>query len=485
MAKIKYIAGSRFIMVDLPYQELLGYTPSYENQAIEMLKELVSFPTVAIRDLKTINNCANVLVEKMEAFGYKAKLYPTVSDGSPVVYAEKDVGAEKTLMFYHHYDVQPEDPIEAWDSSPWELTERNGRIYGRGMADNKGFFCISLFAMKMLEEKLGELPVNVKFVIEGEEETGSINLEKFTKPNPHLLKADGCIWEFAAVTPTDNDQVSLPTPVEIWCGLKGIAYFELITKDPPAFPNRDIHSGQAGAVPNAAWRLTWALNRLKDEKENILIKGISDLIVTPDPDDLEVLRENSTFDEEKYKQDVGLENFLQNRTGLDLLSPLYLEPTMSICGLTSGYQEPGVKTIAPAKASAKLDFRLTPNLTKNKVYELLQRHLIEEGFDDIQVNLLSGYDPAKTPVKHPFINKIKEAAKENFILDGKSMTVNVMPYAPGSGPAYLFTPHTPLAIMRNPYPGANGHAPNENLPRKLFQPSIAFNAYLAQILADK
>ncbi|MHA2251313.1 MAG: M20/M25/M40 family metallo-hydrolase [Candidatus Kariarchaeaceae archaeon] len=472
-------------MDELTYRHYLEYAPQYEKQTLDLLKELVSFPTVAIRDLKTITECAEYLSDVMTSFGYESKLYPTVPEGSPVVYAEKNVGAEKTLLFYHHYDVQPEDPLDAWDSSPWEMTERGDRIYGRGMADNKGPFTISLLAMKMLEEKLGDMPVNLKFVIEGEEETGSINLEHFTKPNSHLLKADGCIWEFAAVTPSDENLMVLGSCMEFWCGLKGMAYFQLETKDTPVYPNRDIHSGQAGAVPNAAWRMAWALNTLKDEQENILIEGIQELIATPDPDDLEVLQNSESFDEKHYREEMGLDRFLLDRTGLELLSPLYLEPTLSICGLTSGYQDLGVKTIVPSKALAKVDFRLTPNLTRDKVSELLKKHLENQGFGDIDVKLLSGYDPAKTPVKHPFIQLIKKISEDNFTYNDNIMKVNVMPYAPGSGPAYLFAPYTPLIIARNPYGGSNVHAPNENLPRKTFISSLAYNAYIAQQMAKQ
>ncbi|MFX1533932.1 MAG: M20/M25/M40 family metallo-hydrolase [Promethearchaeota archaeon] len=455
------------------FLKALKQVAEYKSKFLDILEELVKFPTVAFREPKGIQACADYLEELLEAYGYKASQYPT--GGSPVVYGEKNVGALKTLMFYNHYDVQPEDPLDAWYSSPWELSIRDDRAYGRGTADDKGPFIIELLAIQFLEDLLGNLPVNVKFIIEGEEEAGSNNLGNFTTAYSDLLKADGCVWEGATIYPQKEGDLTLPTPISITCGLKGNAYFDLIASDPPKFPGRDVHSGLAGAIPNAAYRLVWALSTLKDDQENILIEGFNELVLPPLEEDLAALKNFQGNFEEILKKEYKLDQLLLNRSGLDLQKATYLDPTLTICGLTSGFQDEGSKTIIPAKASAKLDIRLVPNLTMEKVDSLLRAHLTKRGFDDIKVKLITGYDPAKTPIKHQFIQVVDKLCKEIF----KPTPVNLVPIAAGSGPAYLFG-SVPLCITRNPAEGVNAHAPNENIPLVSVGSSLAFLATLAQ-----
>ncbi len=466
-------------MVSISFSELINYSQQYESKVLEILRELVKFPTVAFRDSVGIRECANYLVGLFHDLGYKAALYPTVPEGSPVVFAEKDVGAPKTLLYYNHYDVQPEDPLDSWISSPWEFTEREGRMYGRGTIDNKGPLIINLNAMELLEDQVGELPVNVKFVIEGEEEAGSNNLPHFAKPNTHLLKADGCIWEGAGLFSMESNLLEVKNLVEIWCGLKGDAYFDLKAGGIPNYPNRDVHSGLASAVPNAAWSLIWALNTLKDEQENILLEGFNELVQPPEQAEIDALKDYQGDIESLLKRDYQLDKLLLNRSGLDLYMSVYLGPSFSICGLKSGFQDSGSKTIVPAEAMAKLDFRLVPNLTVKKTEELLRAHLAKKGFRELEINLVTGYEPAKTSVTHPFIQLIKNTTQEII----SPTPVNVIPYAPGSGPAYLFSEHTPLCIVSNRLEGVNGHAPNENIPLNVIKPGLAYNALIAQLLA--
>ncbi|MFX1285922.1 MAG: M20/M25/M40 family metallo-hydrolase [Promethearchaeota archaeon] len=443
------------------------------------MKELTQFPTVAFREPRAIQECANYLADLLQDYGYKASQYPTAADGSPVVFAEKNIGAPKTLMFYHHYDVQPEDPIDRWVSSPWELTERDGRVFARGAVDNKGHIAISILAIQLLEDYM-KLPINIKFVIEGEEEAGSNNLPHFTQAHPSLLMADGCVWEGMGLYPIIEEPLTLETPVEIWCGLKGDAYFDLKAGGPPKFPRTDVHSGSAAVVPHAAWRLVWALNTLKDSQENILVEGFNELVAPPLEEDLEALQSYEGDLESVFKRNYELDQLLLNRSGIDLSVPLFLEPSLTICGLNSGFQASGSKTIVPAEASAKLDFRLVPNLTMKKVDELLRAHLIKHGFNDLEISLVTGYDSAKTSVSHPFIRTIQDATKKIIA----PTPVNVIPFAPGSGPAYLFAPYTPLCLVTNHVEGLNGHAPNENLPLNTIKPSLAYNAFIAQLLAE-
>ncbi len=469
-------------MIKKDFLKHLKSASKYEAGYRKILAELVKFPTVAYREPEGISDCANSLESYLKSYGYKAKQYPTAEGQAPVVFGEKDVGAEKTLLFYHHYDVQPEGDHDLWDSSPWELHERDGRLYARGTCDDKGEFVSSLIAMQMLEDSLGKLPVNVRFVLEGEEEAGSENLPLFTNKHPELLKSDGCIWEGAALYPAEGDNLTkFVTPGSLVCGLKGNAYFEITTKDPPFFPRTDVHSGSAAATPNAAWSLIWALNTLKDSNENILIDGFNELVREPLQEDIDVIKEHSTEFEENFKKDYQLDRLLLNRTGVDLKTMLSLQPSLSICGLKSGFQGEGSKTIVPAKAMAKVDFRLVPNLTKEKTHELLLKHFEKHGIDYLDVKLLPGYDPAKTSVNHPFVKILRKILKE--ILDPQP--VYTVPIAYGSGPAYLFTEHTGLCMAGNGVSGLNGHAPNENIPVNSIHPSLALLAVIAQYFAKE
>jgi acetylornithine deacetylase/succinyl-diaminopimelate desuccinylase-like protein len=442
----------------------------YEKEALGLLERVVEFPTVMPRDKEGLAACASSIEEMLREKGYEAHQFST--EGAPVVYAQKDVGASKTLMFYHHYDVQPEDPLEKWTSSPWKLVRRGERIYGRGTSDDKGPLICSIVAMELIEDVLGKSPVNVKFVVEGEEEAGSMNLPQFTREKEEFLAADGCIWEGAGGIKG--------SPGEVICGLKGDVYFELQAKGRPHFPRTDVHSGQAGAVPNAAWRLVWALSTLKDERENITIEGFNDLVTPPLREDIQALSEYKGDLAKSIKSDYDLDHLLLNRDGIELLTALYLKPALTICGIVGGYLGESDMTIIPASANAKIDVRLVPNLTVKDVDRLLKEHLKKKGFGDIQVKLTTGYNPGKTPVTHPFVKLVKSVTDEACAPESAS----VVPMAAGSGPAYLFTKHSPLALPLSyaDSEGTNAHAPDENTRIDSVTSSIAVIAAIAERL---
>ena len=352
---------------------------------------------------------------------------------------------------------------------------REGRIYGRGTFDNKGPLVANLLGMDLIERVLGDLPVNVKFVIEGEEEAGSKHLPDFASARSDFLKADGCVMEIVTATPG--------IPSEIQCGAKGTAYFELVAEGAPRFPRRDVHSGYAGGVPNAAWRLVWALSSLKDEKENILIDGVNELVELPSEEDLRALREFGEDLTEMLKSEYGLGETLLGRSGIDLAAAIFMRPSVTISGITTGYQGPGGKTIVPSTASAKVDFRLVPNLTARKTEELIRAHLKKRGFDDIEAHMIeSSYDPARTPINHPFVRMVHEMATEV----AAPARARLAPISFGSGPNYLFVPHAPccLAVSQAELVGTNFHAPNENILLSSMTNTMAFAAALAERLAS-
>ena len=457
----------------VPYADLVVESRKREKKALDMFAELVKYPSVAVRDHPTILECANCVEDQLRRLGYSVKQYPT--GGSPVLFAERNVGARKTLLFYQHYDVQPEDPVEKWSVPPWRLTVKDGRFYGRGANDDKGPCVANLIGMSLIEDVLGQLPVNVKFVVEREEEIGSEHLPEFVLPNGNLLKADGAVFEALVVNPGSSS--------EIMTGAKGCAYFELSAEGTPPFPKTDAHSGFAGAIPNAAWRLIWALASLKDANENILIGGFDELVKEPSPEDLAALENTQRSLEKFFADEYGVTRPILDRRGIGLKRAVYLEPCISVCGFESGYNGPGSKTITPARAKAKLDFRLVPDLTEEKAEALLRAHLERNGFSDIQVTRIDrGYNPAKTPIDDPFIQLIHSAAAEI----ASPAPVDLIPMSWGSGPLYLLTPHAPCCIMLSDGDlGTNAHAPDENWVLSSMCNSMAFVALVAERMATR
>jgi acetylornithine deacetylase/succinyl-diaminopimelate desuccinylase-like protein len=458
---------------EIPYKELLSEARRTETKALEMLGDLVRFPTCAARDRKTIVECADHVEAQLKAFGYSAWQYRT--KGSPVVYAEKDVGARRSLLLYHHYDVQPEDPLELWKSDPWKLEVRDGRVFGRGVVDNKGPYVADLLGMEFLERMLGRLPVNLKFLVEGEEEVGSEHLADFAREKADFLRADGAVNEFLVSTPG--------SPSEIYCGVKGDVYFELKAHGSPTFTNRDVHSGYANAVPNAAWRLVWALNTLKDKDDRVTIDGWDSLVRDISEEDRAALGEYSEDLEAATKSDYGLGKTLLGRKGLELVEYVFMRPSVTISGIGSGYQGPGSKTIVPCSASAKVDVRLVPDLTPDKAEELLKAHLVKRGFDDIQVTRLdTAFDPSKTPITDPYIQLVRKCSEEVV----SPARASVLPMGSGSGPVELFARYAPtcFAASRADSLGTNLHAPNESWPVASLSNEMAFLALVAQRLGS-
>jgi len=456
-------------MARTPYPELLSRAKGKEKKSLALLGELVKLPTVVPRDKKGLQECADALQRQFEDHGCKVLQFGS----PPVVFAEKNVGAKKTLMCYHHYDVQTEGDLDLWKSSPWKLTVRGGRAFGRGAADDKGPCIGSLLAFEVIEEALGELPVNAKFVVEGEEEWSSEVLAKFERKHGDLMNADGCVWEGLSARRGST--------TEIFGGMKGDISMRLSVGGPPGYPSCDAHSGSAGAIPSAPWRLVQALASLRDENENITIDGVRELVRKPSREDLEALKAYRGDIGAKVKANYGLKRFLLGRKGTDLLRAVYLEPSLSINGLESGCLGEVHSTIVPAKATAKLDLRLVPDMHSDQIAKLLRAHLDRRGFKDVSLSF-TGYDAAKTSLNDPFIKLVTEIARE---VAGRAPT-NVLPMMSGTGPAYLFEKHSPFCVGYS-YADIDKvyeHGPNENMPLESMANNIAFVATVAERLGD-
>jgi acetylornithine deacetylase/succinyl-diaminopimelate desuccinylase-like protein len=427
------------------------YLESHLDESIAELVKLAAQPSVAAQNWG-VQECATLVVEMLQARDFHVEKITT--GGAPVVYAERAGRSDKTLLFYNHYDVQPAEPLDLWHSPPFEPTLRDGKLFARGVSDDKGHITSRLFAIDAWLAETGELPCNVKFVIEGEEETSSLHLHDFVKNNREKLAADACIWEFGRV---DHREVPI-----LDLGLRGICYVELSVET----ARIDVHSGIGGSIfPNAAWRLAWALNAIKGPDGRVRIPGFYDPVVPPTRRDIELMQAQPDIVEE-YTTRYGVKQFLNGLTGgIELRLAEIFEPTCTICGLTSGYQGPGSKTVLPARASAKVDFRLVPDQTPQAVFAGLRLHLDAEGFSDVDVTLLGGESPARTDPDHPFVALVAKAAEPVF-----GTPMQLVPMLGGSGPNHAFIEHLklPIATAGIGYPGTQAHAPNENVRLDLY-----------------
>ena len=423
------------------YESVSKYIDSNLDNSIESLKELCRIPSVAAKN-EGLEEAAELVVRMLQDAGLETKIQPT--SGAPVVTGWLDVGAKKTLLFYDHYDVQPAEPFDLWDSPPFEPEIREGRLFGRGVADNKGDLTSRVWVLKAFKETGTPLPVNIKFVIEGEEEIGSVNLPDYTEKNSDFITADAGIWEFGGAG-IDGAQ-------EAWLGLKGILFVELEVERLV----RNMHSASACILPSAASRLVWALNSLKDEDSRILIDGFYDNI-TPFTESEHETMMKIDLHEDLLKKEYGINEFLNGMTGEELKRAYYGDPTANICGLTSGYQGKGSMTVLPAKASCKIDFRLVEGMHPDDVFKKLRKHLDDRGFTDVKIPYREGYPAAKTPVDHPFV-KIVERANQRVFGD---LRIHIT--SPGSGPLYLFNDYVPMVSIGCGDHLSKAHSPNESI----------------------
>ncbi len=428
------------------------YLTTHLDESLSELASLCAQPSVAAQNLG-MEETAAMVADMLRKRGFAVQIFPT--GGAPVVFGErKGRNPEKTLLIYNHYDVQPAEPLELWDSPPFEPTIRDGYMYARGVSDDKGHLLSRLFAIDALLETEGELPCNVKFIVEGEEEIGSVHLPEFIRTHTDLLAADGCLWEFGGVDHTG-------APVE-YLGLRGICYVELSVQT----ASRDVHSGLGGSIfPNAAWRLVWALNTLKGPDERIRIPGFYDNIVPPGKREREMMAALPPV-ADLYRERFGLQGFLNGiEDEVELKMAGVFQPTCTICGLTSGYQGPGSKTVLPARASAKVDFRMVPNQTTEQILRGLRAHLDAEGFPDVEITYLGGGPAARTDPDDPLVQLVVETAAEVY-----RQPMRIVPMSGGSGPNHAFIQHLRLPIVTAGigHPEGRAHAPNENIRIDLY-----------------
>ena len=444
------------------------YLEAHLPESIAELSVYGAQPSVSAQNWG-LEECAELVGKMLKQRGFTVQIIPT--GGAPVVFGEIKGRSNKTVLFYNHYDVQPPEPLELWETPPFEPTLKEGKLYGRGVADDKGDFANRMLVLDALLAQDKTLPCNIKFVLEGEEETSSKHMHDFVRDHQDLLAADVCIWESGGVDEQENPTQAL--------GFRGICYVQLSVET----ASQDVHSGLGGSIfPNAAWRLVWALNTLKGPDERVHIPGFYAPVLPTTQRDLDLLAALPDPAAE-YRQRYGVKQFLKGlQGGAELRAAAVLEPTCTICGLTSGYQGPGSKTVLPARASAKVDFRLVPNQTPEEVFKLLRAHLDAQGFSDVQTEFLGGESPDRTDPDHPFVKLVVETAAEVY-----QRTVQVSPSIGGSGPNHVFTQylHLPIVGAGISYPGSQIHAPNENLRLDLYLKGARHIARILKIYGEQ
>ncbi len=410
----------------------------------EELARLVRIPSISAQDTG-IPEAADAVVELLEARGMRATIHAT--PGHPVVTASGGATDAPRLLFYEHYDVQPPEPLEAWSVPPFEVTERDGCLYGRGVADTKAHLICRLAAIDAAREVLGGDPVGYVFLVEGEEEIGSPNLEAFMRDHADELRADGCVWEFGGVDGEGRPVVSL--------GLKGIVTVELHARG-PAY---DLHSSLGAVVDNPLYRIAAAVASLRDADGRILVDGFYDDVEPLAAAELAAL-DAQPDPAPELRRAYGVEAFLGGASGVELVRRLQCEPVVNVNGIHGGYGGPGSKTVLPAEATAKLDVRLVPHQHPERVVELMRAHLDRHGFTDVELVTLAGEPPGRTPLDDPFARLVVRAAELAYELPPVIQVSN-----PGTGPAHPFREllGVPFASSGCAYPGSRVHAPDEHI----------------------
>ncbi|SMG49898.1 dipeptidase [Sphingobacterium psychroaquaticum] len=385
-------------------QTIKEYVQSNKDRFLEELFALLRFPSVSA-DPKYKNDVvktAEFVAQKLKDAGAdKVEVCPTA--GNPIVYGEKIIDpALPTVLVYGHYDVQPADPLELWETPPFEPTVRDGKIYARGAADDKGQFYMHVKAFEYMIANQA-LSCNIKFMIEGEEEVGSVNLGTFVKENTERLKSD-------VIVISDTSMISLEQP-SIETGLRGLSYVEVEVTG----PNRDLHSGvYGGAVANPATILAKLIASLHDENNHIAIPGFYDDVLELSPAEREALNK-APFDIEEYKQDLGVGDIFGEK-GFTTIERTGIRPTLEVNGIWGGYIGEGAKTVLPSKAFAKISMRLVPNQNSERVTELFKKHFegIAPAYVKVEVKPHHGGEPVVTPTDSIAYKAAEKALEEAF-----------------------------------------------------------------------
>ncbi len=426
--------------------ELQQHIQANARRFLEELKHLCSFDSISNHGEAALKPCREWIAARV------AQSTDTVdvleAGGMPSIYAEIPGAGDRRVLLYQHYDVQPVDPIHLWESNPFQPTERDGRIFARGVCDDKADVMARIQAIETLRAVRGNLPLTVRMIIEGEEEIGSKSFDRIVERNHDRLVADGCLWE--------SDGFNNAGRAEVTFGVRGLLYVQLRVRE----LEFDQHSSLASIYPSAAMYLVGALASLRDHEMNIKIDGFYENIVAPTEADRLMMAEIDPELEQRRRL-VGFERLLRNPDHRWVIEQLLFMPTCNIAGITTGYQGPGSKTVLPAEATAKLDFRLIPDMDPDDVLFKLRRHLDSHGFEKVEIVFADGEKPARSDPDSAIARATIEAARDLYGHEPVRW-----PFMAATGPMHSIT-HTlgmptvmPTGAGR---PDARVHAPNENI----------------------
>lgn len=420
----------------------IKHVDSHMDELISDLQMLIRQPSVSAKN-EGIEECAILVQKLLKKSGVKSKILRLKKGVAPIIFGEitSKQNPKKTLMFYNHYDVQPAEPFDLWDDPPFSGTKKGNKIFGRGATDDKGELITRIEACL---KTTGDVPCNIKFVIEGEEETGSAHIEDYLKKYKKKFSCDGVIWEFGYVDAKNRPIIGL--------GMKGLLFVELSVKE----SIRDAHSSLAVLIKNPAWRLIEAVNTLRNSDDKVLIKDWYKEVSSFSKNDLKIIQ-NEPFDENVFKKEFGIKSFVGNKKGMAAKKALVGGAICNIAGFVSGYIGDGAKTILPGSALVKIDFRLIPKMDPKKQVLRLKNHLKSKGFSDVGIKVYHGEAAARTDSSHPFVSQVKDAADKSF---GKSI-LNVS--NAGTGPMHPFAEilNAPCISIGSTYMFSRIHSPNE------------------------
>ncbi|MBM7643570.1 M20/M25/M40 family metallo-hydrolase [Streptococcus loxodontisalivarius] len=414
----------------------------------EVLRTLISKKSIFAQNIG-LADVAGYLGEIFANVGAEVTIDETYT--APFVIAKFKSPREnaKTIIFYQHYDTVPADNDQPWTDDPFKLTVRKGYMYGRGVDDDKGHITARLTAVRKYVREVGELPVNIIFMMEGAEESASTDLDKYLeKYREDLLPADLLVWEQGNKNTEDQ--------LEITGGNKGIITFDLSVESAEV----DIHSKYGAVIESASWYLLNAISSMRDGSGRILIDGIYDQVQEPNERELDLVERYAIENTDDLRRLYGLKLPVLTKDRRDFLKRYFFEPALSIEGLSTGYEGQGVKTILPAQAIAKMEMRLVPGLTPAYVLEKIKEHLKKAGFDRIKVTYTLGEESYRSDMSAPAIlNLIQQA--EKFYEKG----ISVLPTSAGTGPMHMIYEAlgVPMAAFGLGNPNSRDHGGDENV----------------------
>ncbi len=443
--------------------DIFAYIDDHSQTFLARLIDYLRRPSISAYG-EGMGEVAEYIANVMRQMGLTIQIMPT--SGWPMVFGEYHVHDNApTVLLYGHYDVQPPDPLEEWITPPFEPTIRNGRLYARGVGDNKGQHFAQLMALETLLSCRGTLPCNVKVLLEGEEEVGSPHMPDFMRAHRDELQADLVIVSDGPVHENGQSTISF--------GVRGVLDIELRARG----ANRDLHSGHwGGIVPNPLWTLVHLLATMKNERGDITIDGFYDNVQPLTALERQALAQ-LPIDVDEVKRSLGIQRLdePQERTYFERLAAC---PTLTINGIHGGYGGPGSKTVLPHEAIAKCDIRLVEAQTADEILAKVKAH-VQRHAPEVIVTSYGGMDPSKTPLDSPFTEPLRQA-----IIAAQGAPPLLVPAKGASLPNYVFTKTLGMPVFGVPYanPDESNHAPNENMEVARFIMGIKTGAAMLSYL---